>query len=925
MSDQNFTTAEFDDLLEDTSWLDPIADFSLDFESELSAFEGSSMVDGSLSLTSERIEAQFETAGAPTLYTLSLSGSGIDPVSSLEDLEEAIITGTATGGLDNLTLDYGNQTIARFDFEADGYILTSGDQALKVMGALPSSLDDISALVSGLDDLAFDLETPGDDFDPDAFLDEFADLFSGYSLEGLSLRDGGEELLNIGSEDGDLVVSVMGYDFVFCDVSFNLGEILDAARPPELISPELALYEMIDGRPVEMSPEDNPFLNGFSFDDTAQLTYFVGEEQLGTYYLAVSAASDGPVTSGFYQLIEGGGAFPGQIDADADEYERVFEDPDNAPANPTTPYELPIGDRATTEAVGDFLGQIDPEGDVDWVRAELDEEGGYTFRVFGIPEDGVDDGFPAFFGANCIKVFNPSGDLIAEADLPGDLIPGLPDGPGDENGDGNGDDNGGAGTPEGFPDLPAGPAWGAGDPHLLTLDGVGYDFHAAGEYVMTRATDGSDFEVQARMSPVGENVTANVAAAIRLDGADVMVAPGDAPLRVNGEATDIDDGNFIEVGQDRIYRDGDSYMLIHTDDGDMETGYSAVQVDLFDARVDITVALDDIWQGNVEGLLGNFDGDPETDIALADGTVLDRPLAFDDLYGQYRDDWRVSDEGQSLFSYGTGESPESFYLPDYPTGMISIDDFSADQVEAAEARAEAAGLEPGTLAYQNAVLDLLLTDDDSYAESAVATDEVTRTRDDADMLEVPDTDGGGLEGLLTLSGSLRDFGGDAMESASVTFQPEGRSVHLTRLAREEGNFSFDLSEDAAGRLDATRDHDADSDPNITASDALDVLRLAVGLEPSFGPASPENFVAADINQDGQVTAGDALDVLRAAVGLESENAPRWVFFDADTDWNDLDLDRGNTAVETGVDIAAMQSDQSADMTCILLGSMKEYA
>lgn len=918
MSDHISRTEEFDDLLEDTSWLDPIRGFTLDHEGRLSAFDGSDTVDGSLGLFDDRIEVQTQAAGDPTLYTLTLNGLDMEPVSSLDELEEAIFTGTASGALDNITLEYGSQTIAQFDFGADGYTLSSGNQELEVMGNLPGSLDDISALVSGLNDLVFGPVDPDDDFDPDAFFDEFADLFSGYSLEGLSLRDGGEELLNIGSQDGDLVVSVMGYDFVFCDVSFSLGDILDATRPPELISPELALHrENEDGR-IELID------NAIAFEDMAQLSYFLPEENTGTHYLEVAANPDGPVSTGFYQLIEGGDLFPGNTDADDPDYERAFEDQGDAPFNATTPYELPIGDQMNTDAVGDFIGQIDPEGDVDWVRAELDEEGIYTFRVFGIPEDGVDDGFPAFFGASCIRVFNPSGDLIAEADLPGDLIPGLPGGPGDDNGDGNG----GAGTPEGFPDLPAGPAWGAGDPHLLTLDGVGYDFHAAGEYVMTRATDGSDFEVQARMSPVGENVTANVAAAVRLDGADVMVAPGDAPLRVNGEAIDIGDGNFIVVGQDRIYRDGDEYMLVHTGDGDMDTGYSAVAVNIVGARVDITVALDDAtWQGNVEGLLGNFDGDPETDIALADGTVLDRPLAFDDLYGQYRDDWRVSDESQSLFSYGTDESPESFYLPDYPTGMISIDDFSGDAVSAAEARAEAAGLEPGTLAYQNAVLDLLLTDDDSYAESAVATDEVTRTRDDADTLEVPETDGGGLEGLLTLSGSLRDIGGDAIEGASVIFQPEGRSVHLTRLAREEGNFSFELSEDASGRLAAGREYDEETDPNIGSGDALDVLRMAVGLEPSFGPASAENFVAADMNQDGQVTAPDALDVLRAAVGLESENAPRWVFFDADTDWDGLELDSDNASVESGpgIDIAAMQSDQSADMTGILLGSMQEYA
>ena len=129
---------------------------------------------------------------------------------------------------------------------------------------------------------------------------------------------------------------------------------------------------------------------------------------------------------------------------------------------------------------------------------------------------------------------------------------------------------------------------------------------------------------------------------------------------------------------------------------------------------------------------------------------------------------------------------------------------------------------------------------------------------------------------------------------------------------------------ATGRIEAARAHQ-DGACGVTASDALDVLRLAVGLETSFGPASAGNFIAADINQDGRVTAADALDVLRAAVGLESENVPRWVFFDAGTDRDALELDRNNTSVESGIDLAAMLSDQSAEMTGILLGSMQEFA
>lgn len=129
----------------------------------------------------------------------------------------------------------------------------------------------------------------------------------------------------------------------------------------------------------------------------------------------------------------------------------------------------------------------------------------------------------------------------------------------------------------------------------------------------------------------------------------------------------------------------------------------------------------------------------------------------------------------------------------------------------------------------------------------------------------------------------------------------------------------------SGRLNASRDWQT-GDPAITALDALDVLRIAVGLNPSFGPAQAQNFIAADVNGDGAVTALDALEVLRAAVGLQSVNAPRWVFFDANTDFDAMSLSRTNTHVETGIDIAALNSSTAGmDMVGILLGNMDSVA
>lgn len=212
------------------------------------------------------------------------------------------------------------------------------------------------------------------------------------------------------------------------------------------------------------------------------------------------------------------------------------------------------------------------------------------------------------------------------------------------------------------------------------------------------------------------------------------------------------------------------------------------------------------------------------------------------------------------------------------------------------------------------------------------TDDGTDTLQDIDLLQfsgrfgvafdvVPVAD---LDIDIALTGVVADPDGGPLEGVALTFRAEGWP-EAAMSSDAGGAFGFTLASGIAGRLDAVRDHDAASDPAITAFDALDVLRLALGMEASFGEASAMNFVAADIDQDGRVTASDALDVLRAAVGLESENAPRWLIFGADTDWDGLGLDRHDAAVETGIDLAAMASDHAVDMTGILLGNIQDYA
>ncbi|MGY6536623.1 MAG: Ig-like domain-containing protein [Pararhodobacter sp.] len=144
-----------------------------------------------------------------------------------------------------------------------------------------------------------------------------------------------------------------------------------------------------------------------------------------------------------------------------------------------------------------------------------------------------------------------------------------------------------------------------------------------------------------------------------------------------------------------------------------------------------------------------------------------------------------------------------------------------------------------------------------------------------------------------------------------------------KVTDADGSVTLDLAVGADHKIDASRDYDQISDGKITAQDALEIMRLAVGLAPSWGPAAPLDFIAADIDQDGAVTALDALEVLRFAVGSHSASQPRWVFLDSEADLSAID--RTNAAVDTGIRIDALTAGLTdVSMTGVLLGNMQEY-
>jgi hypothetical protein len=174
----------------------------------------------------------------------------------------------------------------------------------------------------------------------------------------------------------------------------------------------------------------------------------------------------------------------------------------------------------------------------------------------------------------------------------------------------------------------------------------------------------------------------------------------------------------------------------------------------------------------------------------------------------------------------------------------------------------------------------------------------------------------GVLGLVHIDSTTTNA---ALIGAEVQFTPDGGSG-ITVQANDQGEFELDIPDGTfPGTVDIVKSYSTASG-QITALDALQVLRIAVGLEPTFGPASPVNLIAADITRDGVVNALDALSILQVAVGQSSSYQAEWVFLDADADLSGITPT--DVSYETGISLSVIDGDLSADMTSILLGNIE---
>jgi hypothetical protein len=134
-----------------------------------------------------------------------------------------------------------------------------------------------------------------------------------------------------------------------------------------------------------------------------------------------------------------------------------------------------------------------------------------------------------------------------------------------------------------------------------------------------------------------------------------------------------------------------------------------------------------------------------------------------------------------------------------------------------------------------------------------------------------------------------------------------------------GKVALTVPEGMTGRLDTAAG--AGDPAALEVGDALDVLRLAVGLEPSFGPATPFDLVAADVDRSGHVGVDDALDVLRAAVGLDTPGAAPGELALIDPAAPPTGLAPGSVTFTSGADIGYGLAVGTLDLQMVTLGDL----
>lgn len=236
----------------------------------------------------------------------------------------------------------------------------------------------------------------------------------------------------------------------------------------------------------------------------------------------------------------------------------------------------------------------------------------------------------------------------------------------------------------------------SGEPHIMTLDGLYYDFQAAGDFLLT--TSGPSFIVQTRQrwTPNRPNVAFNKAVAMRMGQTRVAVFVEPTRVVVDGAQVALADGQTLTLPDNvEISRLANVYTIKH---GSAET----VRVTVVDSVwvtilgghfVDVAVSLNYAAGGTMRGLLGNGNGNVQDDIATREGNVLAQPVSFEAFYRRFGASMSIKPEellfGEDRKTEPAGVVGNMFEAPKKP---VTVKDLTRRETTVARAACLKAGV-----------------------------------------------------------------------------------------------------------------------------------------------------------------------------------------------------------------------------------------
>ncbi|KAJ8038622.1 Sushi domain-containing protein 2 [Holothuria leucospilota] len=216
---------------------------------------------------------------------------------------------------------------------------------------------------------------------------------------------------------------------------------------------------------------------------------------------------------------------------------------------------------------------------------------------------------------------------------------------------------------------------GTGDPHFISLDGNKFTFNGAGEFLLFKS---SLFNVtfQTRMEVIpGTNASVHSAFVLTSNSSDQIQIQRSS----SNETLVLIDGSPINLRQDGVIIRKQVHRGLHlslkTDMSEIyirqQSGLS-LSIRITDEMMSFILQLPDIFQNQVQGLLGNFNNDPDDDFMLPDGSFLSPNLTLEEIHYDFGLSCMLN-ATSSLFTYLPPNDFSTFNHPSFKPTMTFPD------------------------------------------------------------------------------------------------------------------------------------------------------------------------------------------------------------------------------------------------------------